>query len=286
LQKYLKFLLVSILAFGSYTGISQENTRLLNGNVKSLKNDVADILIINLNTKQSTITDSLGRFTIEVKLRDSLRFTAVQYLTKEIVIIEALFLQNFLDVTLIENIINLDEVTVTPYNLSGQLNFDIDRLGLKPAVTSSTLGLPNAGVQKMTQSERLLLEADRGKYVRLATIEDRGKLMEILGYATVSVVINTHKIMNRVSGRTKSFEDMVARDENMELEKEIIAKFSKKTIAEDLDIPEENIDGFLTYCMAQKDFSEVSEAANTIAIWDYLKVKSIAFKNAAVIQEK
>ena len=84
--------------------------------------------------------------------------------------------------------------------------------------------------------------------------------------------------MNRASGRTKSFEEMVARDENMAMEKEIIAKFSKKTISESFDIHESNIDAFLTYCLSQKDFSELSDAENTMEIWDYLKIKSVEFK--------
>lgn len=70
--------------------------------------------------------------------------------------------------------------------------------------------------------------------------------------------------MNRVSGRTKSFEEMVARDEDTAMENEIIAMFSKETISEGFDIPQENINGFLTYCISQTDFSELSQAGNSI----------------------
>ena len=266
----MRFLLLLLIALISSNGFSQKKTTLLNGIAKSTKNDVSNILIVNLNSKESTITDSLGLFTIEVKLKDSLRFTAVQYLTKKISITDSIFLKNSLVVNLVENVINLNEVTVTPYNLSGKIDLDIERLGIAPALTSSTLGLPNADIEKMTQSERLLIEADRGKYVQ---------------YYVIALVINTHKIMNRISGRTKSFEEMVARDEDMALEKEIIAKFSKKTISESFNIPETNIDGFLTYCMAQKDFSELSQAGNTEEVWEYLKVRSIEFKNTDFLKD-
>ena len=285
MQQSLRFLLLVLIALTSSTGFSQENERLLNGRVKSVKNDVSNILIVNLNSKKSTITDSLGVFSIEVKLRDSLRFTAVQYLTKEIVITDEIFNNNFVVINLVENVINLNEVVVTPYNLTGKIDLDIERLGIKPVVTASSLGLPNANVEKMTQSERLLLEADRGKYIRLATIEDQGKLLEILGYATVTVIINTHKVMNKFSGRTKALEEMVARDEDMEMEKEIITKFSKKTMAESFDIPIIHIDGFLTYCLSQKDFSEVSQTGNTVEIWEYLRVKSVEFKETNLTEE-
>ena len=262
MQKHLRFLLLLLIPLISYNGFSQKKRTLLKGIAKSNENDVSNVLIINLNSRESTITDSLGLFNIEVKLRDSLQFSAVQYQTKKIIITNSIFLKKSLVVNLVENVINLNEVTVTPYDLTGKIDLDIERLNIAPAVTSSTLELPNADLEKMTQSERLLIEADRGKYI----------------YFGLGFTINTHKILNRASGRTKSFEEMVARDENMAMEKEIIAKFSKKTISESLDIHESNIDAFLTYCLSQKDFSELSNAGNTMEIWDYLKRKSVDFK--------
>lgn len=246
-----------------YSCFGQEKSILLKGEVKSLNKDVLDVLVINKNSKKSRITDSLGQFTIEVKLRDSLRFTSVQYQTKEIVISQDIFLKKMLVVNLIDNVINLKEVTVTPYNLTGKIDLDIERLDIKPMVTSSRLGLPNADIEKMSQSERLLIEADRGKYFR---------------FYVIALTINTHKILNKLSGRTDRMKGMVARDKNMALEKEMINKFSKKTMSESFKIPEAKIDGFLTFCLSQTDFSEVSNATNTEEIWEYLRLKSIAFK--------
>jgi len=234
----------------------------MRGQVQNLTNDVTSVLVVNLNSKKSTITDSLGLFSIEVKLKDTIRFTAVQYVTREIVVTDTIFLKNLLRVYLTEDVIKLNEVTVTPYNLTGQIDLDIGRLGLKPAPTASSLHLPNAEINKLTQHERLLLEADRGKYVY---------------YYGTALVVKTHKIMNRISGRTKSLEEMVARDEAMAKEQEIISKFSKKTIAQGFDISEANIDGFLSYCLHQRDFLEVSRGSTT-EVWEYLKTKSVAFK--------
>ncbi|MDV7140163.1 hypothetical protein R3X28_14825 [Maribacter sp. TH_r10] len=261
-KKFGLSLLLIILT--SISGMGQERPRILKGAVKSLRNDVSNLLIVNLNSKKSTITDTLGLFSIEVKLKDTLQVSAVQYQTKEFIITDTIINQNLVVINLSENVINLNEVTVTPYNLTGKIDLDIERLGLKPVVTSSSLGLPNANIEVMTQSERLLLEADRGKYVY---------------YYGIALVINTHKIMNKLSGRTKSFEDMIARDENMELEKKIISKFSKKTLSESFDIPEANIDGFLTYCLIQEDFPSLSNKSTT-EVWKYLKTKSMAFKEA------
>ncbi|MGO4921249.1 hypothetical protein [Maribacter spongiicola] len=283
MPKHSIFLLVAILA--SFLGFGQDKSTLLNAKVSSSKNDVSNVLIVNLNSKKSTITDSLGLFSIEVKLKDSVRITAVQYLPKEIVISESHINSSLITIQLIDNIIDLNEVTVTPYNLTGDIDRDIDRLHIKPTVTSYSLGLQNADVTKMTQSERLLQEADRGKYVSLQTMDEYGKLNEILSYVGLSVKVNTHKIMNKVSGRTKSLEEMVERDQNMNLEKEIIYKFSKQTIAENFDIPESNVNGFLTYCLSQPDFNALSDSGNMAEIWDYLEAKSIEFKSSDVTKD-
>ncbi|WKX77236.1 hypothetical protein [Zobellia laminariae] len=108
MQQHSRLLLLLSTVLISYNGMSQKNTTLLNGIVKSAENDVSNVLIVNLNSKESTITDSSGLFTIEVRLRDSLRIMAVQYLKKEIVITDSIFNENFVAINLIENIINLN----------------------------------------------------------------------------------------------------------------------------------------------------------------------------------
>ncbi|VAW13850.1 hypothetical protein MNBD_BACTEROID03-372 [hydrothermal vent metagenome] len=260
-------------------GFGQEDSKQINGRVKSLSNDVSNVLIINLNSKKSTITDSLGLFDIEAKLKDSIRFTAVQYLTKEIIITDSIFSEEVISVNLVENVINLKEVTVTPYNLTGDIILDVDRLDLKPIVTNSSLGLQNADINPMTQNERMLQEADRGTFVRMMTIEDHGRVMEILGYGlNFGIIINSHKVMNRVSGRTQYYRQAILRDQALILEKDIIDMFTKKSMSEEFKIPETSIDGFLTYCLAQPDFSELLQAGNSMIIWNYLREKSDEFK--------
>lgn len=56
----------------------------------------------------------------------------------------------------------LDEVVVTPYNLTGDITRDLKRISTAPVVTASTLGLPNAHVRKMDQNERLINQATSG----------------------------------------------------------------------------------------------------------------------------
>lgn len=266
-KKTYAFLIV-FLTFGILYG--QQSITELEGRVFSVSNDVSAVHVSNISKNKGTITDKNGFFEISVIIGDTLVFSAVQFKKKEIVITQEVLDYPLFLVALEETLNELNEVVVMPYNLSGNIDLDIDRLGVAPVVTSSTLDLPNADVEKMTQSERLLIEADRGKYFY---------------YYVIALKINLHKILNKASGRTKSLEEMVARDENMKLEKEIITKFSKETIAESFDIPEANIDAFLTYCMSQEDFSTLSQAGNMEDIWQYLKAKSVEFNKVGDLKD-
>ena len=278
-MKYVKLLWLLIVLLKSLTGYNQVNSKQIKGSVKSLNNDVSNVLVINLKSKLSTITDSTGLFYIEAQLKDSIRFTAIQYLTKDIIITDSIFSREVMSVNLMENVINLKEVTVTPYNLTGDIILDIDRLDLKPIVTSSSLGLQNADINPMTQNERMLQEADRGTFFRMMTYEDRGEIMRILGYGlNFGVIINSHKVMNRVSGRTQYFRQAIVRDEILILEKDIIDMFTKESMSKEFSIPQTEIDSFLLYCLAQPGFSELLEPKNTYKIWQFLKMKSIEFK--------
>ncbi|MEM7484944.1 MAG: carboxypeptidase-like regulatory domain-containing protein [Bacteroidota bacterium] len=284
MRAYISHFSFLVALFVSYTGYGQEKSIELTGKVQSLGNDVSNVLVINLSTKKSTITDATGQFTIEARPMDSIRFSAVQYIPKEIMVTNTMLKGNILLINLKDNIIDLEEVIVSPFNLTGEIDLDIKRLGLKPSITSSSLGLPNADVEIMTQSERLLLEADRGKYARFMTAEEKSKGMPVfLGYLTIGVIINTHKIINRASGRTKLFEELVALDENLAMEKKIIAMFSKIALSESFEIPQNMIDNFLSFCLAQPDSHKVKEAENTVQIWEYLQAKSHEFKKTGTL---
>ncbi len=263
------FLSVSSSAFG------QKKTIQLKGKVQNLTNDVSDVLVVNLSTEESTITNTEGFFTLEAKAGDTIQFTAVQYITKKIIVNDATINQNMILINLVENIIKLKEVTVMPHSLTGNIAIDMERINVKPVVTSSSSKLPNSNLGVITHSERLLFEADRGKFVTGGLRLDTISLFPIVG---LYMDINVHKTLNYISGRTKTLKNRVSLDKNIKMETEIVNMFPKTTISQEFGIPLKNIDGFLTFCLSQDDFSGLSDMGNTIEIWNYLKSKSQEFK--------
>jgi len=269
---------ILILFFSvSHSGFGQEKTVILTGKVQSLSNDVSDVLVINLSSQKSTITNGEGVFSIEAKLNDSIQFNAVQYLTKKIMVTNTILNTSLILIHLVDNIVKLDGVTVMPYSLSGNIDLDIKRIGNGPVATSSSLKLPNSNVQVITHKERLLLEADRGNFIKGGIQLDTLFFFPFVG---LYMDLNVHKTLNYISGRTKKLKEIVSVDEDIKMEKEIINMFSKKTISEESGIPLENIDGFLTFCISQEDFSNLSSAGNSFEVWKYLMAKSEEFKRS------
>src|SRR5690606_36809163 len=119
--------------------------------------------VLNTTTNKASITDVEGYFSIAVHLNDTLVFSAVQYQKKILVVSASILESKFISVALEEANIVLDEVVVTPYNLTGELGRDMGRLNVETSVTPASLGLPNAYVKVPTQAERRLFEATSGR---------------------------------------------------------------------------------------------------------------------------
>ncbi|NNE75444.1 MAG: hypothetical protein HKN31_00020, partial [Pricia sp.] len=152
----------------------------LQGRVYSKDGDVAATHVLNTTTRRATITDNTGFFAIPAKLNDTLVFSAVQYKRKEIVVTLSVLESKLLLIPLEEALTELDEVVVTPYNLSGNISTDLKSLVIEPVVTTSTLGLPNAYVMPITKAQRELHTATTG-----------------------GGIVPLFPIINGISGRTK-----------------------------------------------------------------------------------
>lgn len=109
---------IYILFFLVLTATSaQDNTRtLLRGQVLYRNVNVPNENVINVTTESATITDSDGRFAINVKDGDQLAFTAVNYELMVVTVTPEILQANRLVVEVNEKVTELDEVVVSPEN--------------------------------------------------------------------------------------------------------------------------------------------------------------------------
>lgn len=92
--------------------------------------DVEGIVVINQTTKRGTITNKKGRFKITVGLNDRIEIAAMQFQRFTVIVNQGVINNKRLNVFLEESVKILDEVVVSPYELSGNVNVDVARIGV------------------------------------------------------------------------------------------------------------------------------------------------------------
>ena len=248
------FGLLFLLTYCSVSGqtfVSQT----MEGRVYSQDGDVAATHVMNRTTNKATITDNNGFFSIQAKLNDTIVFSAIQYQRREIVVTAALLASKFFSVAMAESLTVLDEVIVMPYNLTGDMTRDADRLRIDPVMTASTLGLPNAYVKPPTQAQRKLFEATSG-----------GGLIPL------------NPILNGISGRTKYLKKLVAIEQVYARTERVRAFYIDSLITADLKIPAPKIDDFMYFCEVDPNFQATVDTQDRLKIWEMMRQKSLVYR--------
>lgn len=230
------------------------------GRVVSSAQDLGAISVQNTSRGYATITNNEGFFEIRAQENDSLFFSGVSFKKKIFVVTAAHLSQQLVYVPLEEKIVVLDEVVLMPYNLTGDLTSDANSLGAQKVYTASTLGLPNANVKPLMQSERLLREASMPKFN--------------IGMLTA---IPFTPLVNAITGRTKMLKKRVARDKRYLLSEQMRTFFPDSLYVQKLGIKEEKIADFFYFCETDDTFLNIAKTENLILIWDFLREKSVLY---------
>ena len=226
----------------------------LEGRVYSEDGDVAATHVLNMTTQRATITDISGFFSIPVTLNDTLVFSAVQYKRKEIVVTSGMLESKLLLIPLEEFLTELDEVVVTPYNLTGDIVKDLGSLDIEPVVTTSTLDLPNAYVKPITKAERELYAATANPYMSF------------------------DPLINAITGRTKMLKNRVERNAAYARTARVREFYVDSLYTTELKIPEDKVDDFLYFCEIDMAFQAVVDTHDHLEIWEFLRRKSLVYR--------
>jgi len=98
------------------------------GKIVVKDNDVDGVTIYNTSSEKGTITDFDGNFNIEVGLNDRIEISALQFKKFIVVVDEEIIEQKKMTVFLIEDVNKLPEVIVSPYDLTGNIVVDAERV--------------------------------------------------------------------------------------------------------------------------------------------------------------
>ena len=131
---------------------------------------------------------------------------------------------------------------------------DLPTLDLDPIVTASTLGLPNAYVKIPTKAEREL------------------------SAATANPIMSFDPLINAITGRTKMLKKRVERNKLYDRTERVRKFYADSIYQKQLLIPVDRIDDFLYYCEVDPRFQKTVDTHDEIAIWEYLRQKSILYR--------
>jgi len=221
----------------------------LEGQVLNDTIDRSNLTVVNISSKQGTTTRSNGVFTVNVRQNDTIHISAVQYESREFVVNETMFNRKKISLYLIPKVTELDEVTISNIDLTGDIEKDIKSTKLKPVITAASLGLPENAHPTFTAEERRFYSATGGA----------GALGSLI---------------NAISGRTAMLKRHLEISRLVLKVNKVRDKFSDTLYMKELNIPEELIEDFVYYIFEDEKAIKKVEQENLLELLDYMMDKS------------
>jgi len=223
--------------------------------------DVEGIHIINKTANKFTITNLKGEFFISAKVNDTILISGIKYVHEQIIVDNLIYETKHLIVYLKENVNQLNEVVIGRF-LTGDLRSDVLNTKIKKEINFYDVGIPGYTGKPLTQKERRLFEADHGK---MLTVFQNGLLN-----------INIHKILNRISGRTKKLKNHVRLEALDTCLNKTKSEFSE-IIFGDFDIEENLKTDFFFFASEDPEFIQLCKSNNSIAMFEFLVDKLVNY---------
>jgi hypothetical protein len=216
---------------------------------------IPDVHLMNISRGRATISNEEGYFGLEVREGDTLLISAVRYQRKNLVISREMIESVLFTIPLDPYVNELDEIVVTPYDLSGDLVRDLQMLPKDQEVSAISLGLPNARAKDWTPTENRLNEATTG-----------------------GGIVPLNPILNAISGRTKRLKTQLALERRYDKVRAIRKQYSDSVITEELGIPRIRIPDFMYYCEVDSLFETIADSGDQLQLWGFLRRKSNEYR--------
>ncbi len=243
MTKYINciFLLISLVAFSQDPEVKVE-TREVTATVINAQTDepLESVHIINLNEVIGTITNSEGRFTIRAAVNDTLYLSYLGFKTQKIRITNDMFRFEDTKISLTELAYALEEVIVTPYQLTGYLEIDVKNLPINTAYQYSISGL-SVGYE--------------------AGNKNPSAVTKVLG-----AILNPADLLRNLFGKKPNqMRKLRQMKEDDEIRNLLATKFDREVLTELLQVEKLDIEDILNNCSYSRSFITT---ANDLQILD------------------
>lgn len=227
--------------------------------------EVEGLHILNKTASKYAISTSDGSFMIPANVLDTLVISGVKYQVQEFVISASIMELGRFSIQLIEKVNELNEVVVGKI-LTGRLESDLANSDVKPEINFYDLGIPGYKGKPLTQNERKLHDANSGP---------TGSVMG--GPYGAGVGLNVHKILNKISGRTKKLEAIVALDDSERCMQRLKQDY-ERVIFENDTLAQSVREEYFLFCQEDAQFLSLCNENNDIKLLDYLQSQLKVYK--------
>jgi len=242
------FLLIIITFFISTISFGQHIV--LQGKITN-KNDVEGIHVLNETSKLNTVTNEEGTFLLKVSINDTLLFSSVKYVLREIVITEAIFYLKHLEIELEEIVNELDEVLVGN-TLTGNLDYDIKNIKTEKDIDFDDVGIPGF---KGVPQERIVPPVE----------------------AFFPTNINIEAAYKHITGYYKKLKTKRKWTSENTTVAEIINYYGFSFFEDAYELPQNRLYDFLLFCIETSSLHSDFNRQNYAGVLEIFKTKSIIY---------
>lgn len=253
----MKRLLVFSFILFSCLGYSQRV--MINGTIKvPVGEDPQGISVVNSTAMRATISNEAGLFQMLVAVGDTLAFSSLQFQDFSVIIDEGVVNSRKLNVFVSEAVTELPEVVVTPYDLSGNVNVDVQ------IIPTEDLDLPTKSAAELNPYEYEFrpdsLVSPANAAMRTSFMQDGLNIANI--FRKIFITRDVHADVK----------------ESQEVEEQILLLYDDEFYQEYLDIEKENIHEFIYFAEDNGLTKTMLEPQNEMQLIEFLIVQSRRYK--------
>ncbi|MBR9855200.1 MAG: carboxypeptidase-like regulatory domain-containing protein [Algicola sp.] len=234
--------LIPLLGFSQVDDAESQEVREFSATVINAQTEfpLESVHVVNLNQVKGTITNPEGKFTIPAAVNDTLYFSYLGFKTQKVRVTNDMIRFGNTEIALTELAYALEEVIVTPYQLTGYLEIDVKNLPINNAYQYSISGL-NTSYEAGSKSP--------------------SAVTKVLG-----AILNPADLLRNLFGKKpRQMRKLRQIKEDDNIRDLLASKFDRETLTELLQLEKVDIEDILNNCNYSKSFIKT---ANDLQILD------------------
>lgn len=267
------FIIVITLLFSQLFFSQEMERKILRGKIIADSIEVENLTVFNITSNVGAVTNVDGKFSIKARATDTLYIQGLSYDSKKYVLTDKDFWLEELEIRLHVKVTELNEVEITPYTLSGNLNEDTNKIQV---YGEAFYGIDASIVKHYEDDIRSGSPTNSAVYNPLAP-NGSGIDFKLIGKGIgklLGIKSNPKKYSESV------FEERRQRDiQSQSFSDHMFERFTHNFFVEILKIKHEDIPMFLQFAeIPVKDLSLFLKPEYELQLIQYLTTKAKAYK--------